>query len=138
MIVTWLTASHSLASGADQPDRRVDLLAVGVDVADAPEPLGQVVVDPVVLGDRVVRLRRQDLRMRLQQVLRRHGRVERAHRLQQAPGDDELLPRLALLSPWRDVLAGQWFPAELTEYVERQLLPLLLRHPVLGHVESSP
>ena len=63
---------------ADEPDRRVLLDAVGVDVGHAAVAVHEDLVEAEVLRDRVLRLRRHDLGQRLHQVLARHERVELA------------------------------------------------------------
>jgi hypothetical protein len=53
-------------------------------------------VDAVVLGDRVLRLRRGDLRDRLLEILAGHGGVESAQRVEQTRTDQQVIPRIAL------------------------------------------
>ena len=64
--------------GADQPDRRRGFLAVVVDIRDAAVALNEPVVDSLVLRDRVVRSRLDDVGERLLQVDTRDIRVEPA------------------------------------------------------------
>ncbi len=127
-----------LDSLAQQPDRRGLLDPVGVDVGDAAVAVHQVLVDPVVLGQGVLRLRRQDVGQRLLKVWRRHRGVQPDHRLTGAARNAGIGPGLALAGPRGDLAAVQRFPLPLGERLESQLLPLALVEPVDASHYTTP
>ncbi len=122
----------------DQPDGRRLLPAV-VDVGD-PVPVDEDVVDPLVLGDGVLRRGAKDLHKGLFEVLPRYLGIEAADGGAHPGGDRELGPRLSLrLLPQcritrmadggdrarRDLVPAQRLPAErLRQVVERELFPV--------------
>ena|SRR6476661_6680125 len=89
---------------ADQPDGRGLLDAVGVDEGDAAEALDDRLVQPVVLGDRVVRPGCGDFGERLLQVLLGHLRIQCAHRGEHAGRNVQVLPLLPLTAAGCDLL----------------------------------
>ena len=112
-----------------QVNGRVLLGAVGVDVADTPVAVDEELVDAVVLGDGVLRLRSEDVGECLLQVLGGHGRVEPDHRLQHPAGENGVVPRLALAASRRNVVAVQRLPLVGSQRLESHLLPLRLSEP---------
>lgn len=90
--------------GAEQSESRILFDTVGVDVAQRISA-DEVLVDAMVLGDRVLRLRRGDLRDRLLEILAGHGGVESAQRVEQTRTDQQVVPRVALTAPGCDLLA---------------------------------
>lgn len=115
--------------GAQQTDARVDLVAVVTDVAEA-KAVDQKIVDAVVLGDRILRLRRRDLGEGLLQVLPRHIRVQLAQGLEQSGANEQLVPAVTLASARSDLLARQRLPAQrLGQFVECERFPLCFAVP---------
>ena len=82
----------------------------------------------VVLGDRVLRGRRDDLGERLLEVLARHFGLSRRIASSIRPGCAGL-PSLPLPRAGGDLVPGLGFPAELSEDLECEVLPVTLGHP---------
>ncbi len=88
----------------EQPDGRGLFLAVVVGVGDGAEAADQPVVDAVVLRDRVVRPRLDDLRKSLLQIVAGDLRVEPAQRVEQPRLEHEVVPPLPFTTARRDRL----------------------------------
>ena len=124
---------------AEEPDGGVLLTPVGVGVREAAVAVDEVVVEPGVLGDGVLRARREDVGARLLEVLGRHLRVEPHQRGHEHRRHRRVGPRLPLAAAGRDVRAAQRLPhVGLGKPLEREDLPVLLAHPMHAGHHTTP
>ena len=114
-------------------DRRALLATLVVDVRDARVAADEDVVQALVLRQRVLRLRREHLGLRLLQVLLGHPGVEVAQLLTQRAVQHDVGPRLALLRTGRQLLAVLRLPLQIGQLVEHELLPIGLTHDRHSH-----
>lgn len=110
--------------GGQEADDRGDLAAVVVDVGQALVAVEQDVVEPMVLGDGVLRLGGDHLGHGLLEVLLGHVRVEVDQRLQEGAPQDDVVPRVSLPRAGRERWPGAVLPFALGERVDDPLLGL--------------